>query len=95
MVSHKVVFSFPRGEEVSSEELMHVHSAEIDTLDESGVDGLAAEDLLFGGLACVWSRHPYLDKDISRRKAASILTLQASIVSSQKKNPCDHWQPLT
>lgn len=30
MASHKVVFNFPHGEEVSSEELMHVHSAEID-----------------------------------------------------------------
>lgn len=52
---------------------MQVHSIEIDLLDESGVDGLAAEDLVFGGLACLWSRHPYLDKDISRREAASIL----------------------
>lgn len=30
MVSHKVLFSFPRGEEVSSEELMHARSVEID-----------------------------------------------------------------
>jgi hypothetical protein len=66
---------------------MHVHSVQIDCWMNPGLmdwPELAAEDSIFGGLACVWSRHPRGDKDISRREAASILTLHASIVASHE-----------
>lgn len=80
MMSHWAGFSFPHGEEVGIEELVHVHSAGM--VMNLGSKGWQRNKDLWIGFG-MWSRHPHLDKGISRRlKWDAILTLGQTILGS-------------